>query len=302
VELALNNRELVVLIWLGIGLVFVLVNSGTRQALWRVVVAFRHPVLLVSIAALVAYVAVLVWMAAQVGIWKDDVFNDTVIWFLTAGLVLWANTNRVAEQSHFIRRTFTQAVAVTVFIEGFVNLYVFALPIEFFFFTSLLFITLVAAVAESDEQFAAVAKLANGLLAAIGLVLIAFVLVELATGFGSVDWPHVGRLVFLPVWLTIGVLPAIYALRLYAAYDSAFRRIGFFAEKAGQGKRARRRAKLALLVETHMRARAIGDFSGLAARRLVLASSFKEAREIVAAEIAGQREEDAFLEAMDEAA
>jgi hypothetical protein len=193
-------------------------------------------------------------------------------------------------------------VAFTVIIEGFVNLYVFALPIELIFFTLLLFIVLVTAVAEADEQFSAVAKLGNGLLAGIGLALIAFVSIKLATGFGSVDWEHVGRLLFLPVWLGVGVLPAIYAIGVYAAYDSAFRRISFFAEKTGQGRRARRRAKLALLLETRFRARAIGEFSGLAARNLVQASSFKEARQIVAAEIAGQREEDAFAAAMDEAA
>jgi len=63
------------------------------------------------------------------------------------------------------------------------------------------------------------------------------------------------------------------------------------------GSWPRRRAKLELLLGTHFRARVAADFGGPIAHRLVLASSFKEARAIVAGEIEGQREEDRLDEA-----
>jgi hypothetical protein len=86
------------------------------------------------------------------------------------------------------------------------------------------------------------------------------------------------------------------------AYDSALRRITFFAENNDCGSWPRRRAKLALILGTHFGARAAASFGGPIAHRLVLASSFKEARDIVAAEIADQRKADRFVGAMDAAA
>lgn len=86
------------------------------------------------------------------------------------------------------------------------------------------------------------------------------------------------------------------------AHDSAYRRINLFAKNTECGSWPRRRAKLALVLGTHFRARAAAGFNGPVARRLVLAESFKEARQIVAAEVAGQRGEDAFADAMDEVA
>jgi hypothetical protein len=202
----------------------------------------------------------------------------------------------------FIRRSLAQTVALTVLIEGFVNLYVFALPIELVSVLLLTLLVMTTTLAESEERFAPVAKLGNGLLVGIGLVLLGYVAIKLATGFGSVDWAHVGRLLVLPVWLGLGALPAIYALGVYMAYDSAYRRINLFAENTECGSWPRRRAKLALILGTHFRARAAAGFKRPVARRLVLAESFKEARQIVAAEVAGQREEDAFADAMDEVA
>lgn len=301
-ELVLNNREIAVLFWLGIGVIFALAWPETRLAMWRVFVAFCHPVLLVSVVALAAYVAGLVWSGAQVGLWQDDVFTETVVWFVTAGFVLCANAHRVTEQRHFIRRTLAQTVALTVFIEGFVNLYVFPLPIELVSVLLLTLLVMTTTLAEREERFAPVAKLGNGLLVGIGLVLLGYVATKLATGFGSVDWAHVGRLLVLPVWLGLGVLPAIYALGVYMAYDSAYRRINLFAENTECGSWPRRRAKLALVLGTQFRARAAAGFNGPVARHLVLAQSFKEASQIVAAEVAGQREEDASADAMDEVA
>ena len=238
----------------------------------------------------------LVWCGAHAGLWQDDVFTETVVWFTTTGLVLWANAHRVTEQRRFVPQTLAQIVGLTVFIEGFVNIYVFALPIELVLVPLLTVLVMTTALAESAARLASVAKLGNVLLVGIGLVLLGCVAIRLAVGFGSVDWAHIGRLLMLPVWLGLGVLPAIYALGVYMAYDNAYRRINLFAENTECGKGARRRAKLALVLGTHLRARAAAGLSGWIGRpspRPEL-SQFNDARQIVAAEVAGQREEEAF--------
>jgi hypothetical protein len=302
VEFAVNNREIAVLVWLGGALMFAPTRPDLRAPLWNVVIALCRRVLLGSLAALAAYVAGIVWVVRQTGLWQDDLFTETLVWFITAGFVSWANAHRVTKQRHFVRRTLTGTIALTVFIEGVVNLYVFPLGVELVSVPLLTVLVVLTTFAESEERFASVAKLGNGLLTGIGLVLLGFVALRVATGFSSVDWAHVGRLIVLPVWLGVSIMPAIYGLGLYMAYDSAFRRISFFAENNHCGSWPRRRAKLAVMLGTHFRARAAASFGGPIAHHLTLAASFKEARDIVAAEIAGQRDEDRFVDAMDEAA
>jgi biotin transporter BioY len=104
--------------------IFCLTRADLRQPLWNVIVAFCRPVLLGSLAALAAYVAGVVWLVSQTGLWQDDLFTATLVWFITAGFALWANAKHVTEQRHFVPRTLTQTVALTVFIEGLVHLYV----------------------------------------------------------------------------------------------------------------------------------------------------------------------------------
>lgn len=86
------------------------------------------------------------------------------------------------------------------------------MPIELVSVLLLTLLVMTTTLAGSEERFAPVAKLGNGLLVGIGLVLLGYVTFKLATGFGRVDWAHVGRLLVLPVWLGLGILPAIYAL------------------------------------------------------------------------------------------
>jgi hypothetical protein len=300
VELALNNRELAVLIWVATGFVWVLSRCETRVWIWRIIVAYLHPQMLATLLALAAYAVGLVWLGEHGGLWDTSLINDTIIWFVTVALVLHLNSNQISGDRHFLRRRFGQAVAGTVLIEGLVNLFVLPLPVELFLFPFLFFLVAMSAVAEMKEETAVAAHVANAVLGIIGIGLVVFVVVKLVTGFGDADWAHVGRVLFLPVWLTVGLLPAVYALGFYAACDSTFRRIGFFGDKVGASRQARRRAKLALLLGTRLRAPAIRQFTGLLPRRLVSAGSLKDARQIVAKFCMGQRQEDAFPAPMKE--
>jgi hypothetical protein len=234
VELALNNRELAVLIWVATGFVWVLSRCETRVWIWRIIVAYLHPQMLATLLALAAYAVGLVWLGEHGGLWDTSLINDTIIWFVTVALVLHLNSNQISEDRHFLRRRFGQAVAGTVLIEGLVNLFVLPLPVELFLFPFLFFLVAMSAVAEMKEETAVAAHVANAVLGIIGIGLVVFVVVKLVTGFGDADWAHVGRVLFLPVWLTVGLLPAVYALGFYAACDSTFRRIGFSVTRSAQ--------------------------------------------------------------------
>jgi hypothetical protein len=126
------------------------------------------------------------------------------------------------------------------------------------------------------------------LLALIGLALLAFVAHQLYANWGNLD-KHVTLLQFaLPIWLTIGLLPYIYLLSLYANYELAFMRIGFAAED----RKARRRAKLALVTKLHLRSRDSHDFAAPWFQRIASAPNLRAARRVVGEFQKSKRDEE----------
>ncbi len=266
----MNNRETATLIWLGIVLVALLPKADLRSALWDFVKVAARPSILGLVAALAAWTFGLVALADAVGLWEDDLRNDAIVWLVTVGIALLFSPRRVAEDG-FFRQTVGRAVGVTVFVEVFVNLAVFSLPVELLLLPALSFVAMLAVVSERQAEHAPVHRLANAVLTMAGLGFAAYVAVRLV---GDFDAGSTGRAFLLPVWLMLGTLPLVYLVGLWSAYRHAFIRIRFAAgDPAGA-----RRAKWALLRSAHVRAAEVGGFAGHWIQDLTSAGSRHAAR------------------------
>jgi hypothetical protein len=268
----MNNRETATLIWLGIALAVLLMKADLRSALWDFVKLSVRPSILGLVAALAAWTFGLVALADAVGLWEDDLRNETIVWLITVGIALLFSLRRVAEDG-FFRRTVRRAVSVTVFVEVFVNLAVFSLPVELLLLPALSFVTMLAAVSERQAEHAPVHRLANAVLAMAGLGFAVYVAVRLA---GDFDAESIGRAFLLPVWLTLGAIPVAYLVGLWSAYRHAFIRIRCAADDPAGA----RRAKWALLRAAHVRAAEVGGFAGHWIRDLATAESRGAARTV----------------------
>jgi hypothetical protein len=94
----------------------------------------------------------------------------------------------------------------------------------------------------------------------------------------------------LPIWLTLASLPFVFLFSLYATYETTFVRIDL---AANEDKNARRRAKAALIASFHLRNRALYAFTGKAPGELANATSWGEARRIIAYQRAEARVREA---------
>ena len=121
---------------------------------------------------------------------------------------------------------------------------------------------------------------AEWLLVGATLAILGYVAVSLLNNWGATDKGHLLRELALPVWLTVGTLPFIYALGLVEAYRVAFRQIDW-RSKAGRWERAM--SKFALLATFHVRAQEVGKVSAPLQFRLASTRSFREARRAIRA-------------------
>jgi len=275
----LNNREWATLIWAAGIFLPLIVRKEIHSSVRGILRTLLNPQLLTPLLVMVGYVVGEVWLGYKAQFWRSDLVKDTIVWFIVSALALFFGSSQASEQSHFFRRRLVAAVSIPVFIEFFANLFVLNLIAELALQPFLILLALFIAAAESDERLRGWRTPLNVLLALIGVSLLIYSVRQLVIVWSAVDKPATALQFALPIWSTIGLLPYVYVLSLYSNYQRAFHAIDGHADD----RRARRRAKLALVTKTHFRARDSYAFGGWPwLERIVSARRFRDARRVVA--------------------
>jgi hypothetical protein len=248
----LNNREVALLVWIAIAIAWMISQSDMRGSLWALIKAFFKPMILITVIGYFAWTAGLVYLATRDGLWSWELIGDAVIWIGASFALLFHS-----EDGHFLRRKAAVALRATILVEVFVNLVVFPLILELALVPFLTFLALLSAFSGLKPEWEPVGKLVDTLLTWIGIGLLAYVGMKLAEDPGQIDRTTALRFL-LPVWLSLGILPYIYLVALYAGYDGAFRRINFNSED----RSTRLRAKWILIKRCRLRAARLGEFRG----------------------------------------
>ena len=269
----LNNRERAGAMWLAIVLVICLVRPELRSSVRTLVRIVLSPKVLLPLLGMGAWIALVVILAREAGIWDTTLIGGTIVWFGSA-VVLFVNAADGVKDRHYVRRTIRGIARIGVLVAAFVGLYVFPLWVEVVLLPFVVLFAGVATVAERKPEDASAKLVATVLLGWLGLAVIVYASVHAA--FDGVG--HVLRGVLLPVWLGLAVLPYAYLVGLLAAYEVAFLQIRF----CDPSPEAARRAKLALILGVGPRAHRLDGFARFSAARLVAAPSFRAARRLAA--------------------
>lgn len=281
-----NNRQLTLIIWTGGLLAFALFSHDVRSSIRDLLRIALSPAIVTPLIGMAAWVTGLVLLSSNAGLWTGDLATDTVLWFITAGIVLFGSFTKASNTPQFFRRTALATLELTVAVEVFSELFVLNLVAELFLPVVLIPLTGMSVVAANQRGFEPVKRVTDVLLTLIGVGILVYVGVSLAHTWSAVDKDDILSEFALPVWLTVGLLPYVYFVGLYAAYDSAFRRID---RKSDSDRRARLKSKLILLINFHIRARDVGAFTGAWPVQLAAAGSLREARQVVREFRASQR-------------
>lgn len=269
-----DNRELATLFWLGVLLCWVLSKSELRSGLSGVFRSLFQSFICLSLIAMAAYMALEVWAGARLGVWNSDLLNPTLLWAVLSGGVMFFESNKAARDPRFFRTVLAETVAIGVFVEFFMNMFVMSLLAELIVQPVIAAIAILRGVAGNKPENRQVRKFLDALLALTGFAFFAYTAWHTYTNWATLDAREMALEFLLPVWLTAGLLPYIYVLSLVITYDSALRGINWAAKDG----RPRWRAWLALAAGLHFRHRDVSAFNWNRARQLVEAPSLSEAR------------------------
>jgi hypothetical protein len=276
--MTLSNRDIASLVWLAVLTALPLTRRGGREVIGGIL-ATLWPTFVLPIAIYCAYLAAAVAFAWNAGLWKPDLTKDAVVWALVPGLALFFSFVRASEERGFYLRTLGRVLGLTAIAEFYVNLAAFPLLIELLLVPIVSVLAIMSAFAALKPEFAMVKRVTDPLLSAIGFTVIAATALYVAGSWDSLDKRELALQFGLPVWLTLASLPFVFIFSLFANYQGQFRRIDAHTR---DDPRARRRAKLALLIGYGARNHELAAFAGQAYTDLASAKTGREARKVVA--------------------
>lgn len=273
-----NNREWAVFFWAAVAVAWILWRRDLRTAFRQVVHAALTPKILTPLLVMGAWATGLVLIGRRWELWKPTLTTDTSLWFVTSGLVMFGGSQESATRPHFFRRKATSTLKVTPLVEGYAQLLVLGLPVELALQPVAALLGALSAVASTQHRYRPVRRLINSIATLLGVALFTYVTLGLLTSWRDLDKAELLRQLALPIWLTVGLLPYIYCLGLYMAYELAFLRLRWASESSSP---ASLRIKVALVLGLRGDARAVAAFVGPWPSRLASATSLTECRRVI---------------------
>lgn len=224
---SLDNREIALAIWLAIFLAWCSSKPDIRKALANVLsVAAGRPIVIVFGLAVVYLSAMTVALRA-IDFWTLKQLKITFAWFLVAGIPALMDTPEISKKPTSLRSVIAKNFRLSLLVDFFINLFKLPLLAEIIFVPFTAFIGGLLAVAQSNDDYAPVQKLLNGIMIFIGSFFIIFETYKVVSEFDTIANLDTLRDFALPIIYNLTFVPLLWALAIYAAYESVFCRLQF---------------------------------------------------------------------------
>jgi hypothetical protein len=273
----IDSREIATLVWLTAGLIAILVFPATRQPLSGVVRAALHPQILIVVMLLGFWVMILVLIGSRIGIWNSTLIKGTLIWFVTAGLVMMFYAATSKTSTELIHRIELSALLISFVLAFYLNFHVFSLPVELMLQPFVAFLGVLAVVAGSRSEYAQVESLSKRMLGIVGLSILLYSTVRWVQDWQDTAWSAIALQVILPLWLSIGLLPFVFGLHVFSGYKRVTTMITYF----DSSRTSYLKTVVALACEFGLDTNRLSSLTPFRARRTGQALTLRDKRQVL---------------------
>jgi|SRR5690554_14467 len=242
-----NNREIALISYLLIFIIWALTQKKIRKSFMPVVKAIMAWKILASIFALVIYVALVVYGLFKIGLWDKSLIKDSIYWTLGVGLVIMMSFDKALKEEHYFKNLVKENFKVLLIIEFIVGLYVFGIITEFILMPFVILFSMLLGYTEIYKEHEQVRKLINGLFGILGTVYLIYSGYHIYSDFNGFATTGNLKIFLFPILMSISFLPFAYSYALLVHYESLFVRLGFFLKD----KKLRRFAKWRILLSVN---------------------------------------------------
>ena len=214
-----STRELAAGLWIAIAFVFCMIWSKTRESLRGVVkCAFCKQFNSLYVSA-IGYTVLMIYILYLLGYWEWFLFKDSILAMIFVALVpcfkIISNKDRIG----FLKELIIDAIKWTVVIQFITSTYTFNFFIEFVVLFIIVFIGILRAFADRDENSKAVVKFCDFFLIIYGLISIIFSLSKVVQGFNEFIKIDTLKTFLLPIIMLLLYIPFIYEFAMHCLYQ-----------------------------------------------------------------------------------
>ena len=238
-----NSREISIGIWVSVLLIWGLTKKELRIRLLRVVAAALSKRIVFPVSVFVGYLSLVVVLLTAVGFWQLEMLKATIYWFVLSGLALFGKAVTASWPLEDWRGTLWEQASIIVILAFIVNSYTFSLYAEIVLVPLVAFLSMLVAYAEYHHKGEPVANLFVGVQVLIGFVMLFLASMSAYNDYANLVSVATTKELFLPVVLATMVIPYMYFIALYSAYDRILR-IATFKQPPEMASYIRRRILL----------------------------------------------------------
>lgn len=225
---SVSNRECASLIWLTLFIIAISVSNSVRSSFGNVLRSFMQPLIVVPLLLAACYATLEVYLLAQMDWWSITNLKTSAIWVITFAFVGMFEVGSMKQGKSSLRKIARDIFSTTMFLTFILELKTFSLSVEMMAVPAVTFVALLAATAKLQREHAPVDKLLGWILLLIGTFYVGHSL-----WLSYVEWQQTATCAtalefFIPIMLSVGFLPFLYAWHVFVAYNAAFATISIF--------------------------------------------------------------------------
>lgn len=242
-----NNREIALISYLIIFIIWTLTQKNIRQSIVSVIKAFMAWKILISIFVLLLYIALIAYGLFKIGLWDKTMIKDTVYWTFGVGFIIMMNFDKALKEEYYFKNLVKENFKVLIIIEFIVGLYVFGIITEFILMLFVILFSMLLGYTEVYKEHGQVRKFLNGIFGILGTIYLIYSGYHICSDFtGFATLGNLKTFLF-PLIMFVLFLPFAYSFALFAHYESLFVRLGFFLKD----KKLRRFAKWRIILSVN---------------------------------------------------
>ncbi len=212
-----SSRELATLFWVVVFTIWVIRKDNVLASVWSFIKSFSA--LWKFLLLLALYISTVLYVLSELSIWNTEMLKVTIYWIFGWSVVAFINSGKLLQKKGYLRSIFKDIFNITVLIAFFVNLYTFPLWFELLLVPFAVTLGTLTFFSSTKEEYKIVYKFLNYVQITFGTAVLVFCVSNALINIQTIaNWSVVVELL-LPVYMSILLLPFLYAMSWYSRYE-----------------------------------------------------------------------------------
>lgn len=227
-----NNRELAIAFWLAMFIIYILLKKDIRASLFHIIKCALNKKLIIWYITMIVYYLGILFILIKFGYWEKRLLKDTVIWFVTTGVISCGRAIGAAKDFNYFKNQLKDNIRLIVILQFISNLYSFSFISEVILIPIVTILSVFIVIIDKNKEFQnkdskILKKILNIIQSFIGLYILFYSIEETIINIKNIIIIDEIKDISLPLILSSLFMLYIYLFCVYSSYEQLFIRLSF---------------------------------------------------------------------------